>query len=110
MDLSDTTDQPLMFFHCRPHWGGFGDLFRTHMFLNAGNIGDFAAPERMTAEELLGEMRLSYGLGLAFRDGFISRVCLILKSDLGRISSNLTGFAKEFINIGFHIRFRTQQT
>ena len=54
-------------FSCRPHWGGFGDLFRTHVFLNAGNIGDFAAPDRMTAEELLGDMRLSYGLGLAFR-------------------------------------------
>ena len=28
----------------RPHWGGLGDLFRTHAFLTAGNIGDFAAP------------------------------------------------------------------
>ena len=28
----------------RPHWGGIGDLFRTHAFLTAGNIGDFAAP------------------------------------------------------------------
>ena len=27
----------------RPHWGGIGDLFRTHAFLTAGNIGDFAA-------------------------------------------------------------------
>ena len=28
----------------RPHWGGIGDLFRTHAFLTTGNIGDFAAP------------------------------------------------------------------
>lgn len=26
----------------RPGRGGFGELFRTHFFINAGNVGDFS--------------------------------------------------------------------
>ena len=36
-------------------------------------ICEWPSSERITAEELLGEMRLSYGLGLAFRLGGIAR-------------------------------------
>lgn len=60
----------------RPGAGGFGDLFRTHLFLNAGNIGDFAldGPASRNVEELMKEFRLSYGLGLAFRLGGVARI------------------------------------
>lgn len=57
----------------RPGRGGFGDLFRTHLFVNAGNVGDFElSPNNLQAA--FRQFRLSYGLGLAFRLGGIARI------------------------------------
>jgi outer membrane protein insertion porin family len=71
----------------RPGAGGFGDLFRTHLFVNAGNLGDWnlATANRATFDEALRGLRLSYGLGVAFKLGGIARVelnyCVPVRSD-----------------------------
>ncbi|KAK3920234.1 Sorting and assembly machinery component 50-like protein [Frankliniella fusca] len=56
--------------------GGFGDLFRAHLFLNAGNIGNFEFTDDYNHNlEVLGQnMRLAYGLGIAMKLGDIARV------------------------------------
>ncbi len=60
----------------RPGAGGFGDLFRTHLFVNAGNIGDFevSGTAAQNVAELLDDLRLSYGIGLAFKLGGMARI------------------------------------
>jgi outer membrane protein insertion porin family len=75
----------------RPGRGGFGDLFRTHFFVNCGNIGDFeislAENARRNFEEATQNLRLSYGLGLAFKLGNVARIelnyCIPVKSQRG---------------------------
>lgn len=54
----------------RPGGGGFGDLFRTHMFVNAGNI----AGSSSNPQDYFHNMRLAYGIGIALRLGQIARV------------------------------------
>ncbi|CAG9767730.1 unnamed protein product [Ceutorhynchus assimilis] len=74
----------------RPGRGGFGDLFRTHFFINAGNVGDFSL-EKISRGQLLdilkNNMRLSYGLGVALRLGNMARIevnyCFPYKFDKG---------------------------
>ncbi len=58
----------------RPGKGGFGDLFRTHLFVNAGNIDAVEPTSGRNMEEVLKNFRLSYGLGVAFRLGGIARI------------------------------------
>ncbi|KAJ8972153.1 hypothetical protein NQ314_000379 [Rhamnusium bicolor] len=59
----------------RPGKGGFGELFRTHFFFNAGNIGNFQlAKDNDLLETLKANMRLSYGLGVALRLGNMARL------------------------------------
>ena len=69
--------------------GGFGELFRTHAFVTAGNLGKFS-PEaglNTNVEELLQNFRLSYGLGLALQLGGIARIelnyCVPVKAQRG---------------------------
>ncbi|KAJ8982214.1 hypothetical protein NQ317_013516 [Molorchus minor] len=58
----------------RPGKGGFGELFRTHLFVNAGNIGNFQlAKSEDLLERLKNNVRLSYGLGIALRLGNMAR-------------------------------------
>lgn len=57
----------------RPGAGGFGDLFRSHVFVNAGNIGQFDL-SRAQLEEAVQGFRLSYGVGLAMKLGGIARI------------------------------------
>lgn len=59
---------PLPFYLGR---GGFGDLFRTHFFVTAGNMTNASTN---LAEELSSNVRLSYGLGLAFKLGGVARI------------------------------------
>lgn len=56
--------------------GGFGDLFRTHLFLNAGNIGNFEFSDdyNHNLEVLTQNMRVAYGLGIAMKLGDVAKV------------------------------------
>jgi len=73
----------------RPGRGGFGDLFRTHVFLTSGNIGNFwlTGDFRRDRDALTEDVRLSYGLGLAVRLGGVARIelnyCLPVKAARG---------------------------
>ncbi|XP_064635465.1 sorting and assembly machinery component 50 homolog isoform X2 [Lineus longissimus] len=73
----------------RPGRGGFGDLFRTHFFVNAGNLTniDFEKDSRQTLEHLYKTMRLSYGAGIVLRMGRIARMelnyCIPFKVQAG---------------------------
>nr|XP_023026229.1 sorting and assembly machinery component 50 homolog B [Leptinotarsa decemlineata] len=59
----------------RPGKGGFGDLFRTHFFMNAGNIGNFQlAKNSNLLDNLKKNLRISYGLGVALRLGNMARL------------------------------------
>ncbi|KAJ8956337.1 hypothetical protein NQ318_015075 [Aromia moschata] len=59
----------------RPGRGGFGELFRTHFFVNAGNIGNFQSVKgEDLVEALRANLRLSYGLGIALRLGNMARL------------------------------------
>ncbi|CAB1323551.1 unnamed protein product, partial [Coregonus sp. 'balchen'] len=61
----------------RPGKGGFGDLFRTHFFLNAGNlcnlnyVGDGPQAHLRKLAECI---RWSYGVGIVLRLGNIARL------------------------------------
>jgi len=73
----------------RPGKGGFGDLFRTHLFMNAGNVGSFWLSGNLQddIDKLTQDFRLSYGLGLAVKLGGIARVelnyCIPVKASRG---------------------------
>jgi outer membrane protein insertion porin family len=59
----------------RPGKGGFGDYFRTHCFLNAGNIGNFNFSDDhvKNMNVLLNKLRYSAGLGIVLSIGHIAR-------------------------------------
>ncbi|KAB0791180.1 hypothetical protein PPYR_02980 [Photinus pyralis] len=57
----------------RPGKGGFGELFRTHLFVNAGNIGNFEGEEAFV-EKVKTNIRVAYGIGLAMRLGQMARI------------------------------------
>lgn len=60
----------------RPGKGGFGDLFRTHMFATAGNVGKFWLSGDLARdfEQVTDNFRWSYGLGLALKLGGVARI------------------------------------
>ncbi|CAH1114993.1 unnamed protein product [Psylliodes chrysocephalus] len=59
----------------RPGRGGFGDLFRTHFFVNAGNVGDIEVKSGQNILEIIrNNVRVSYGLGIALRLGNMARL------------------------------------
>ncbi|KAJ8249987.1 hypothetical protein COCON_G00232030 [Conger conger] len=60
----------------RPGRGGFGDLFRTHFFLNAGNLCNLNYGEGPQAHlrKLAECIRWSYGAGILLRLGNIARL------------------------------------
>lgn len=60
----------------RPGQGGMGDMFRTHMFATAGNVGRFRLSGNMARdlEQVSQDFRLSYGLGLALKLGGVARI------------------------------------
>ncbi|KAH3857700.1 sorting and assembly machinery component 50 homolog [Dreissena polymorpha] len=63
----------------RPGSGGFGELFRSHFFVNAGNCGNV---ENFSLDQVNKEnwkafqnsLRLSYGLGVVLRLGSLARL------------------------------------
>ncbi|XP_051740814.1 sorting and assembly machinery component 50 homolog A [Ctenopharyngodon idella] len=60
----------------RPGRGGFGDFFRTHFFLNAGNLCNLNYGEgpRAHLSKLAECIRWSYGAGIVLRLGNIARL------------------------------------
>ncbi|GLH12382.1 hypothetical protein R5R35_011696 [Gryllus longicercus] len=64
---------PLPFLSTR---GAFADLFRTHIFVNAGNVGNFNLGDdyHENWKILSKDFRMAYGLGLALRLGQMARV------------------------------------
>lgn len=60
----------------RPGQGGFGELFRTHFFLNAGNLCNLNYGEgpRAHLRKLAECIRWSYGAGIVLRLGNIARL------------------------------------
>jgi len=73
----------------KPGKGGIGDLFKTHMFVTAGNIGNFWLSGQVGKdwEQVTQNFRLSYGLGIAVKLGGIARIelnyCLPVKASRG---------------------------
>ncbi|KAK9505857.1 hypothetical protein O3M35_009829 [Rhynocoris fuscipes] len=59
----------------KPGSGGFGDLFRSHIWINCGNCGEW---DLSNVDEFIKtqkeSMRVAAGLGLAFRLGQMARV------------------------------------
>ena len=71
---------------------GFGDLFRTHAFVTAGNLlPAFVYDSRRhwshNLDEAIRNFRLSYGVGLAIRFGSVARIelnyCLPIRAQRG---------------------------
>ncbi len=60
----------------RPGRGGFGDLFRVHLFANAGNSQNLELNSNRSNEmnKLITEARWSYGIGLMMMLGGIARL------------------------------------
>ncbi|KAG8225240.1 hypothetical protein J437_LFUL008777 [Ladona fulva] len=54
----------------RPGGGGFGDLFRTHIFINGGNI----TASSSDPYDYFRNIRIAYGIGVALRLGQVARV------------------------------------
>lgn len=73
----------------RPGRDGYGDLFKTHMFLTAGNVGNFGLTGDLARdlERVTEDFRLSYGLGLALKLGGVARIelnyCVPVKASRG---------------------------
>ncbi|XP_014246815.1 sorting and assembly machinery component 50 homolog [Cimex lectularius] len=58
-----------------PRASSFGEIFRTHLWLNAGNIGDFKLKNFSSFfEEQKAMIRVSTGVGVAIRLGHMARV------------------------------------
>ncbi|XP_077994209.1 sorting and assembly machinery component 50 homolog A-like [Glandiceps talaboti] len=59
-----------------PGKGGFGDLFRTHFFVNAGNLGSVNFDDTWNAnlDRMMENLRWSYGAGIVLRLGRIARI------------------------------------
>ena len=80
----------------RPGRGGLGDLFRSHVFITAGNVGNFwlSGAVGRDIEQVTQDFRLSYGLGLALKLGGVARIelnyCVPVKVGLlGRVRTVL---------------------
>lgn len=55
----------------RPGKGGFGELFRLHLFTTSGNITDLNSVD---LKDFLGNPRYSYGIGIMFMLGGMARL------------------------------------
>ncbi|XP_076450152.1 sorting and assembly machinery component 50 homolog [Babylonia areolata] len=59
----------------RPGRGGFGDLFRTHLFINAGNLGNINFNNLLgSAREMGQNLRWACGGGVVLRLGRVARM------------------------------------
>lgn len=55
----------------RPGRGGFGELFRLHLFLNSGNLANVG---NLDAKDFLSNPRLSFGIGIMLVMGGMARL------------------------------------
>jgi len=73
----------------RPGRDGYGDLFKTHVFVTAGNVGNFGLTGDLQRDldQVTQDFRLSYGLGLALKLGGVARIelnyCVPVKASRG---------------------------
>lgn len=58
----------------RPKAGGLGEFIRTHVFVNAGNLGDFDISKGNWLNELAATSRVAYGVGIVMRIGHMARI------------------------------------
>ena len=60
----------------RPGRGGLGDLFKSHVFVTAGNVGNYWLSGHVGQDfnKVTENFRLSYGLGIALKLGGIARL------------------------------------
>ena len=60
----------------RPGKGGLGDLFKSHVFVTAGNVSNYWLSGHMGQDfnKVTENFRLSYGLGVALKLGGIARL------------------------------------
>lgn len=58
----------------RPKKGTFGDSFRTHFFVNAGNLLNPSDNLNECVQSLGKNLRLTYGIGLVYRLGQVARI------------------------------------
>ncbi|GFS15475.1 sorting and assembly machinery component 50-like protein [Elysia marginata] len=59
----------------RPGKGRFGELFKTHLFINAGNLGNLDFNNLGTSfQDFASSMRWSYGIGIVLCMGRIARL------------------------------------
>ncbi|ELT89869.1 hypothetical protein CAPTEDRAFT_156414 [Capitella teleta] len=60
----------------RPGKGGFGDFFRTHLFVNGGNLSNLnnGAPLNDNLKNLVQTLRWSYGAGIVMKIGGFARM------------------------------------
>ncbi|XP_065648421.1 sorting and assembly machinery component 50 homolog [Hydra vulgaris] len=72
----------------RPGQGGFGDLFRLHLFFNAGSLSDFNTSFR----DFISKPRYSYGLGVMIMLGAVARLeinyCIPKNAQPGDVINN----------------------
>lgn len=73
----------------RPGEGGLGDLFRTHLWINAGNCGDFPGKD---GENPFDRFRVAAGLGIAIKLANFARAeinyCFPIKAFGGDVKVN----------------------
>ncbi|BES91824.1 Sorting and assembly machinery [Nesidiocoris tenuis] len=85
----------------RPGEGGFGDYFRSHLWINAGNCGDFTSDKG--GDNHLETIRVAAGIGIAFKLGNVARTeinyCFPLKflSGDGKVSGIQFGVGMNFL-------------
>ncbi|OXB61760.1 hypothetical protein ASZ78_002325 [Callipepla squamata] len=81
----------------RPGRGGFGDLFRTHFFLNAGNLCNlnYGDGPKAHLQKLAEYIRWSYGAGIVLRLGNIARLELNYCFPMGVQSGYVMVFSLE---------------
>lgn len=88
----------------KPGDGGFGDYFRTHLFVNAGNIGEFNFSDDYykNLNLLMNRMRYSVGLGIVLSIGHIARFELNYCFPWGQLSGDKLSQGLQFgIGVNF---------
>ncbi|XP_077284274.1 sorting and assembly machinery component 50 homolog B [Arctopsyche grandis] len=74
----------------KPGKGGIGDSFKTHFFLNAGNIGPLENVLDLDVNRLIKDVRLTSGIGIALRIGNIAKLELNYSFPLKFLPSDIT--------------------
>nr|BAN20539.1 conserved hypothetical protein [Riptortus pedestris] len=88
----------------RPAYGGFGDFFKLHTFINCGNIGQFNTSDPQAFwDEQKDQIRVAAGLGIAVKLGTMARAelnyCFPLKAGAsdGKVEGVQFGIGIDFL-------------